>query len=434
MTGDGRRWQDILGQATAYGHRELPKTPDPAGDPRETYYGYERIISHLEAADRPASAQYLYLLTDDMITAEATDPQKWRHAAYGEPGEILSVDLLDRQLGMIAHNNPHAATLVMTDHFDYLMLQGEDDAKARPGPEYPLNPSNPERHGLTDALVAATTGRTPDADHEEARGAPTEVQRDIAVKVFDYYEARSHLLDDKGPHNYRTTQLGIISAEHIELVFDSYVLMESDQLDGREIRDDLPSTRRLIEQLAKDPEAAAAIEGAGTGETARRIDAALNRPREEGLDMESAISRAVAPGAKIADTIIGSQAEVAYDKALNEGSRKTRQKWTERALNMISDGATNGLPMGGTAAAKILDDLNADLYSKEKKQHEVDAGNDRNEIIRNGRRHTESSAIAALEIALAENDIDSKSQPAQAYRDRVRLTIDDQFRNETSKS
>ncbi|NJQ17916.1 hypothetical protein, partial [Streptomyces bohaiensis] len=102
-TGEGRRWQDILDQTTAYGHHELAKSPDPAGDPRETYYGYERIISHLEASDRPASAQYLYLLTDDMITAEATDPQKWRHAAYGDPGEIRSVDLLDRQLGMIAH-------------------------------------------------------------------------------------------------------------------------------------------------------------------------------------------------------------------------------------------------------------------------------------------------------------------------------------------
>ncbi|WP_338320832.1 hypothetical protein, partial [Streptomyces lonarensis] len=134
-TAEGRRWQDILDQTTAYGHRELARTPDPAGDPRETYYGYERIINHLEATNQPASAQYLYLLTDDMITAEATDPQKWRHAAYGEPGEIRSVDLLDRQLGMIAHNNPHAATLVMTDHFDYLMLQGEDEDGARPGPE-----------------------------------------------------------------------------------------------------------------------------------------------------------------------------------------------------------------------------------------------------------------------------------------------------------
>ncbi|NJP67894.1 hypothetical protein [Streptomyces spiramenti] len=420
-TAEGRRWQDILDQTTAYGHRELARTPDPAGDPRETYYGYERIISHLEATDRPASAQYLYLMTDDMITAEVTDPQKWRHAAYGEPGEIRSVDLLDRQLGMIAHNNPHAATLVMTDHFDYLMLQGEDEDGARPGPEYPVSPSNPERHGLTDALVAATTGRTPDADHSLATDPPTPEQQDLAIEVFRYYEDRTHLLAPKGDHAYRASRIGMVTAEHIAVVHTT--LGDYSDIPNRPDlpRADLPNTERLLYQLALDEQAFAAIEGASSAQTGLAVEQAMNNENFEDSAGDF-LYRAVAPGSNTAGIMAESRAASAHKGVMDEGSVSTRKKWSERFLNTISDTATKNLPFAGTATAKIFDEINAELYKGLEEDKARKAADKRAEVRYDSEVQNEAGAATAVEAALHNkygdplpDDVD-----AERYKDMAR--------------
>uniref|UniRef100_UPI003B3B5674 hypothetical protein n=1 Tax=Pseudactinotalea sp. TaxID=1926260 RepID=UPI003B3B5674 len=296
-------------------------------------------------------------------------------------------------------------------------LQGEDEDGARPGPEYPLTPSNPERHGLTDALVAATTGRTPDADQSLATDPPTREQQAIAIEVFRYYEDRTHLLAPKGDHAYRASRIGMVTAEHIAVVHTT--LGDYSDIPNRpdQPRTDLPNTERLLYQLALDKDAFAAIEGASSAQTGLAVEQAMDND-----DPDEPIKRAVTPGSVTAGIMAESRAASAHRGVMDEGSLSTRKKWSERFLNTISDTATKNLPFAGTATAKIFDEINAELYKGLEEEKARNAANERAEVRYDSEVQNEKAAATAVEAALHNRYGDPLPDhiDAERYKDAAR--------------
>ncbi|MDR3081448.1 MAG: hypothetical protein LBV60_11080 [Streptomyces sp.] len=166
-----RQWTDGLDK---YGDKNYGSKTNPL-------YGYQSVASMMDHSGKKYDDQFLYQLTDDMISAEKEHPGIFTEWGAGHDG--IRADAIDTTLGVMSRN-PDAATAffdpqgngsganhVGNNHLHYLLADGDG---TRDWPKHVttgvanITMDDPlSRSGLGAALEAAATGHRPLKDGED---------------------------------------------------------------------------------------------------------------------------------------------------------------------------------------------------------------------------------------------------------------------------
>jgi hypothetical protein len=198
-------------------------------------------------------------------------------------------------------------------------------------------------------------------------------------------------------------------------------------------RSELPNMDQVLEQIARDPEANLVLNAAQKAYTFVMVDNAINGATHD-WEVNGGIENAVTPGSKVAAILTGAQADVAYEHAISDTNLNTYQKWTERSLNSVSDYMAKDLPFGGTAAAKIMDDITEAFFGDYTAEHEARAAHTGNKIINHGEITQEVIAVQAVDLAFERQGPSRWSESSrQLWRDSARDESLSAFNEQMSK-
>lgn len=284
-----RQWTDGLDK---YGTKNYGSKSNPL-------YGYQSLVGAMQHSDKKYDDQFLYQLTDDMISAEKKQPGMFTEWGPGHDG--IRADAIDGALDIMS-KNPDAATAffdpagngsgekhVDNDHLHYLAGSGDD---TRDWPKHTItgvtvtNLDDPlSRTGLGAALQAGATGHVPLPDgqeplptythsEEQARvmngilntldqGTSTEVHENLRVPV-------AQAIAEYTPDNQEI--LGGLDGEYAENMKDGYFMDEKNP-NAAHLSTPADALVHVMRGVSEDPDAYGTLDKAES----RYINAELDK-------------------------------------------------------------------------------------------------------------------------------------------------------------
>ncbi|MFE3638885.1 hypothetical protein [Streptomyces sp. NPDC059168] len=291
-TDDGRFYKQWTDGLDKYGTKNYGSKTNPL-------YGYQSLASMMEHSDKKYDDQFLYQVTDDMISAEKKHPGIFTEWGPGHDG--IRADAIDTTLGVMSRN-PSAATEffdpagngsgsdhVGNNHLHYLAGSGDD---TRDWPKHVIagvsvtEMDDPlSRTGLADALQAGATGHVPYTDKQEPlpsythtpeqtrvmdgilksldQGTSTEVHKNLQVPI-------AQAIAEYTPDTHEI--LGGLDGDYATHMKDGY-FMDSKHTDRAHLSTPIDSLLHVMRGVSEDPDAYATMDKAES----RYINAELDK-------------------------------------------------------------------------------------------------------------------------------------------------------------